>query len=49
MLLTRDYIEGLLTTDLPAWFSVHVGIIPDDVVEEFWAIVARSEPTSDVE
>jgi hypothetical protein len=49
MLLTRDYIEGLLTTDLPAWFSVHVGIIPDDVVAEFWAIVARSEPNADVE
>lgn len=49
MLLTRDYIEGLLTADLPAWFAMHFGIIPDDVVAEFWALVARNEPSPDVE
>ena len=49
MLLTRDYIEGLLTSDLPAWFAMHFGVIPDDVVAEFWSLVSRNDPSSSVE
>jgi hypothetical protein len=49
MLLTRDYIEGLLTSDLPAWFAMHFGVIPDDVVAEFWALVSRNDPSASVE
>ena len=48
MLLTRDYIAGLLAQDLGTWWFTQSGHIPDDPMGAFWALVDQHSPTPEV-
>lgn len=48
-MLTRDYIGGLLAPNLGVWFFAYTGSTPLDPQAEFWAMVARNEPSPEVE